>query len=451
MQNLTMDCRMPKQIDSPTAVLERPITKSRTTSYNRARNRNSGSGTQYSRFSGKRIEKTRPFTRYGTILVVAPDFPFPPDHGGRSDIWNRIKTLNKIGHRIDLVATTKQKPRPEHLKEVYRYVRSVTIVNREQKVSDHFSPIPYQIKCRNSLRKVALSGEYDIVFLESEFVYPILDNPALKAGQTVLRIQNHESSYFRELARSVKWGLEKLYYLLESFKFHLIESSLYRRVRNMLFISSSEYESHRRKHPESNAAILPAPIEQNKMRMNRADSKTVLFVGSLFMANNREALNWYIEKVHPLLADIKDYQFLAAGNSREGNIDWLYSLARNHANIKIIDSPEDITPLYDQSAVFVNSMLHGAGVKIKNIDAIRNGLPVVTTTVGNQGTGLVNGIDIMVENDPELFAQDIRELLSNRYRRHELVRSAQENLKKNYNHRQILERYLSPLMTRVPA
>lgn len=451
MQNLTRDCRMPKQIDSPTAVMERPTTKSRTTSYNRARNRMGGSEARYGRFSGKRNGNTRPFPRHGTILVVAPDFPFPPDHGGRSDIWNRIKTLNKIGHKIDLVATTKQEPKPEHLAEVYRYVRSVTIVNRERKISDHFSFIPYQIKCRDSLRTVALSDEYDLVLLESEFVYPILDNPALKASQAVLRIQNHESSYFRELAGSVGWGFEKLYYLLESFKFHLIESRLYRRVRNMLFISSSEYESHRRKYPESNAAILPAPIEQNKLRMNHADSRTVLFVGSLFMANNREALKWYIEKVHPFLSDIKDYQFLAAGNSREGNIDWLHSLAQSHANIKVFDSPEDITPLYNQSAVFVNSMLHGAGVKIKNIDAIQNGLPVVTTTVGNQGTGLVNGIDIMVENDPKLFAQDIRELLSNRHRRNELVRSAQENLRKNYNHRQILESFLSPLMKRVPA
>jgi glycosyltransferase involved in cell wall biosynthesis len=155
--------------------------------------------------------------------------------------------------------------------------------------------------------------------------------------------------------------------------------------------------------------------------------------------------------VHPLLSDIRDYQFLAAGNSRGGNIDWFYSLAQSHANIKVFDSPKDITPLYDQSAVFVNSMLHGAGVKIKNIDAIQNGLPVVTTTVGNQGTGLVDGIDIMVKNDPRLFAQDIRELLSNRHRRHELVRSAQENFKKNYNHRQILEGFLSPLMKRIPA
>ena len=52
------------------------------------------------------IAKTR-------ILVVCPDFVYPPNHGGRVDIWNRIKALNKLGVCVDIVCTVKNQPLDE--------------------------------------------------------------------------------------------------------------------------------------------------------------------------------------------------------------------------------------------------------------------------------------------------------------------------------------------------
>ena len=43
------------------------------------------------------------------VLLVASDFVYPPNHGDRVDIWNRILCLNKMGFKIDLVCTIKEK------------------------------------------------------------------------------------------------------------------------------------------------------------------------------------------------------------------------------------------------------------------------------------------------------------------------------------------------------
>ena len=43
------------------------------------------------------------------ILILAPDFPFPPNHGGRLDVYRIIDKLIEFGNSVDLVSTTNHK------------------------------------------------------------------------------------------------------------------------------------------------------------------------------------------------------------------------------------------------------------------------------------------------------------------------------------------------------
>ena len=172
----------------------------------------------------------------------------------------------------------------------------------------------------------------------------------------------------------------------------------------------------------------------------------VIFVGSFFMVNNIEGIQWYLEKVHPLLNDIENYKLILAGNSKNEDISWLYKACAQFDNVDIYDSPTDLGPIYDQGAVFVNPMLHGTGVKLKTIQAVQNSLPVVSTTVGNQGTGLIPERDILVANDPKLYASHIRTLLNDKEYARKLVEAGQKTLIVHYNQETILKNYLESLL-----
>ena len=136
---------------------------------------------------------------------------------------------------------------------------------------------------------------------------------------------------------------------------------------------------------------------------------------------------------------------IIAGNSRKKGIAWIEELIVTYDNVAIYDTPEDLDGLYAQSSVFVNPMRYGAGVKLKTVNAIVNGLPVVATTIGNEGTGLVSGEQILVDDNPMALCRYIKELLEDSSMRRRFVERAQEYLRKNYNQKEKLSAYLASL------
>lgn len=121
------------------------------------------------------------------------------------------------------------------------------------------------------------------------------------------------------------------------------------------------------------------------------------------------------------------------------------NLSNKYTNIDIFDTPDDLDEIYKLGSIFANPMLHGAGVKLKTINAIVNGLPVVSTTIGNQGTGLKNGKHIYVSDDIYQYANMIRILIENKEKRLELIKNGQEFIKVHYNQEIILYKYFSNL------
>ncbi|MCM0758040.1 glycosyltransferase [Sporomusa sphaeroides DSM 2875] len=380
------------------------------------------------------------------MLIVASDFPFPPVHGGRVDVFARLKTLYHMGFVIDLIATVKYLPSEEHIREVNQYVKNIHIVHRANRLIDMFSVIPLQIKSRCGLKDISLEQEYDFVLLEGQYTSLILDNSTLRAQHFLLRIHNDEPAYFKQLFRSEKLSWAKLYYLLESYKFKLTDPCIFKKVTNMMFISDKEYREAVAKWPQNNCVFLPPSISIANMKVRDLQSKTALFIGAVNHPNNKEAIIWYVKNVHPYLLDIPDYKFIMAGNSLGKDIGWINELMNESSHIYFFDTPMDLEPLYQDSAVFVNPMLHGAGVTLKTVEAIQNGLPVVSTLIGSQGTGLRDQTDVLLASEPALFARQVRYLLQNFEARQRLVCSAQEYLKENFDTVRILHDYLSNIM-----
>ena len=77
-------------------------------------------------------------------------------------------------------------------------------------------------------------------------------------------------------------------------------------------------------------------------------------------------------------------------------------------------------------------MFHGAGVKIKSINAIINGMPLVSTSVGAEGTGLQHGKEFLLADSPKAFKKAISDLLSNAISKDNLVRNGQKYLEENH-------------------
>lgn len=381
------------------------------------------------------------------ILLVANDFPYPPTHGAAIDMWWRIKTLKKLGYQVDIVATVKSMPPEEDIQALQAEVAQLFIVQRQRGLKSAMSALPFQVQSRAALRTVALSNEYKAVVMEAEHVASILQNPTLRAQNRILRLHNDEVRFFQELSKSSKSIVRKAFYQSEAAKFRVLSRKIMSKCDALWFISDYERKQHLKRHPADykKAFFVPPRVDRNVMRRQSLEGCRVLFIGTLAFANNSSAVEWYVSKVHQLLCDVPGYNFVIAGNTVGENTEGLKRLVAPYNNITLIENPKEIESLYKSSAVFVNPVLRGAGLKIKTIDAILAGMPVVTTPTGIEGTGLEHQRQLLVAKTPNEFADCIRNLVNDKRMAVELVAAAQEYLAGEFDQERIIKESLLTL------
>jgi polysaccharide biosynthesis protein PslH len=381
------------------------------------------------------------------ILYVCSDFPYPPMHGGLLDMWNRIQELVQIGVQLDVIATVKDFPPPEALRVVKEKVHSLDLVVRRPLKSGLFSFKPVQVAIRTGLRHIALHSEYDIVIMQTEFTAEILRNPTLKAKRTAIRVENDEFAYHMGTARSTKSWKGKLYFLQEAMRVKLYSARAFSRVNSLWFISKEElarYKQRRSPADTEKALFLPSGVDLQRLQRPALTGNRVLFVGSLSVSFNQQAITWYIENVHIRLSEVNGYHLIVAGSTRGKDMSWLDKITARFSNIEVRLDVPDLGPLYDSAAVFINPMKNGNGVKLKTIEAALHGLPIVSTDVGVEGTGLEPNIHFMLANDPNTFAGAVRELLTDKGQAHATVGRAQNFLVEHYGQGRYLQYLLSP-------
>lgn len=363
------------------------------------------------------------------ILIVSGFFPYPVMHGGAYDIWEKIKGIKELGHSIDLIYTHKNIPQRKDLDIVKQYVKELFFVRRINKLKYLFHKKPLQVLSRKELNKVKLTKQYDYVILESDYVGEILNNKTLKTRKIVLRSHNNESLYFKNLSRSTESLLRKTYYSLDARKFKDYSEIIYKQVDRVWFISKKEEEEF----SDKKGIHLPAPINLTSIKQQKLNTKNVLFIGSLFMPNNIEGLLWYIKNVHKEVCKRNiNYKLIIAGSSGDVSKKKLKKLFNQYDQLELILDKKILDELYAESSIFINPMLHGAGVKIKSINAIINGLPLISTSIGSEGIGLKDKETFILADTIKDFITAINNLLENSIDKTALAEKAQTFIKENH-------------------
>lgn len=383
------------------------------------------------------------------ILVVSNDYPYPPTHGAAVDMWGRILALRQLGYVVDLAATVRIAPRPSEIEVVRGVVDKLFLLERNRGLLSFVSSTPFQVRSRIGLRNLILVDQYEGVLLESEHVASILQNPSLKASVKILRLHNDESKYFSELSRSSRKWRDRFFYNAEAAKFAGFSPGIKAQCDLLWFISDHERAEHVRVRPEDSCRAFFLPPDPGLAEMqpyHQAQGHNTVFIGTLTLPNNIQGLEWYAERVHPSLSEIEGYSFTIAGRTAGKPLRSLDRLVDRHSNINFSADPEDLNHLYQGASVFINPILRGAGLKIKTIHALLAGLPVVTTSVGVEGTALVDGQHVMVADSPAAFIDAVRQLMNDRRFAEKLVRRAQSFLLRTYNQEHNMRQSLSPIL-----
>ncbi len=385
------------------------------------------------------------------ILVVASDYPYPPHHGSAVHTWSLLLSLKQLGYALDLIATVRSRPKQEHVDVVKEIVEHMWIIERNRGISAALSSVPFQVRSRKALRHVPLRKPYEAVVLKSDYVAPILENLLLNAKVRIL-IADGEARYFKELSRCANSWWERCFYRAEALKFRRFSPWIRSKCDLLWFVSDWERTLHVREHSEDSlkSVFLPPDPGVNRMCPYSGDGKEALFIGSLTIPLNVEGLEWYVENIHPTLSNIQGYSLTIAGRTDGTSLPAVNKIVKQYSNIAFYADPEELGGLYKRAAVFVNPVLRGAGIKLKTIHALQAGVPVVSTSIGIEGTGLMDGKHLLVADSAHNFVRGVTTLLGDRSLGERLVHSAQSFLAETYDHERNIERSLSSVLSVQP-
>jgi glycosyltransferase involved in cell wall biosynthesis len=135
----------------------------------------------------------------------------------------------------------------------------------------------------------------------------------------------------------------------------------------------------------------------------------MLFVGSFAHPPNRHGLGWFLEQVLPAIQQrLPAAHLVVAGSNPPADVQ-----ALDGAGISIRPNVSDteLRALYRNARVAIAPLRYGAGVKLKVVEALREGLPLVTTSVGAQGLPGIEDI-LPIRDQPAAFADAVCRLLT---------------------------------------
>jgi glycosyltransferase involved in cell wall biosynthesis len=146
------------------------------------------------------------------------------------------------------------------------------------------------------------------------------------------------------------------------------------------------------------------------------------FVGGHLHIPNQEGINWYIQKVLPLLKNKYLLEIIGGG----------WPSAYNSEYVRIMGFVENLQSVVCGSIMII-PILSGSGMRMKILEAAAMSLPIVTTTVGVEGLKFVHNESCIIADTPQEFANAIERLASNDELCKQLGTNANSMFNENYS------------------
>lgn len=161
---------------------------------------------------------------------------------------------------------------------------------------------------------------------------------------------------------------------------------------------------------DPNKIFVWAPFFQSFLNVERKEpTHNLIFYGGMARQENYLSAIWFIEKVMPLLSDT-DVKIQIVGANPDKSL-FKYESDR----VEIVGFAEHVEDYLAQGMCLVAPLVLGAGVKIKVIEAMSAGLPVLTNKIGIEGIPAEDKKDFFYCETPEQYAEVIHDILAKKY------------------------------------
>jgi glycosyltransferase involved in cell wall biosynthesis len=362
------------------------------------------------------------------ILFVTPYLPGPPIFGGQRRIHGLMTELARSNDVSVIALVDAGVDHRAAIEDTKSYCKSVVIVpdawhrvtgrrKRALQLGSLLSPRSWEwVLYRRPAFQRALSRHlgserYDIIACEFVFMANYrFGHVRERGGRLVLDEHNVEYDINRRTAEASRLD-RKVFNALNWRKLRREEVAAWRRFDACTVTSARDREFLTERAPGVPTAVIPNGVDVDLFRAKpdaKVDTMTLLFFGAMNYYPNTDAAVYFGREILPLLhRRFPDLKLRIVGPCGPGPVMDLRS-----DRVFVTGLVEDLRSEIERSTAVIAPLRIGGGTRLKILEGMAYGKPIISTSIGAEGLDAVHGRDMLLADTPEAFAHEVGRVLT---------------------------------------
>lgn len=301
---------------------------------------------------------------------------------------------------------------------------------------------------RQAVQSVLAETPFDVIHVDhlqmAQFV------PGDFAGRVVLDHHNIEHRIPKRLAEApgAAGPLARWYARQEWPKLRDHELAACRRADQVLVVSGEDREGLEQLAPDlaGKISVVPIGVDTDYFAPEgdgwQPGSRTLLSIGTMFWPPNVDSMLYFCGEILPKIkASVPDVHVNIVGARPTPVVRALGE--HDPATVTVTGSVPDVRPYGKDCGAFIVPLRAGSGMRVKILNALAMGLPVVSTSVGAEGIDVTNNENILIADGPDEFAGAVTRVLCDSALAERIARGGRRLMDERYAWDRIGERLLA--------
>ena len=381
------------------------------------------------------------------LLVVSPTFPYPLVSGGKIRIYNMLKQLS-LFFEITLISLAEEGDGLSETNGSLAFVKHVYLVPiRQDKRSQllrlvkhsgkWFKGVPAEILVKYSeqmqtqVARFLATGKFNIVMVE--YIQGMQYLPKQVDKRIAVILVAHDISFISQQRKAeIARGFMKIFWALEAKWMKKYECAVWRQCDCIHAMSAVDRKHILDQNSDLHVEVIPNGVDIGQYTVGEEGEKQVIvFVGWMRHLPNRDALSWFIDEIWPLITLKNDQVILQIiGGGVPGRIA---QQVKDDVRVEFLGFVEDIQGIMSCATMSVVPIRIGSGSRLKILESMVFGTPVISTTIGCEGLLVDDGVNIIISDSAATFADAVLDLIENIEQRKILARNARKLVEQFYS------------------
>lgn len=382
------------------------------------------------------------------VLLLTQVLPYPPDSGPKVKTYYVLKYLAQQ-HQVTLVSFVRDSDKPEHIHHLESLCEQViTVPITRSPVRDLrflgqslLTGQPWMMlrderpEMRAVLQELAAARHFDVVHADQlnmgQYALPFT------TSRKVLDLHNALWVLYKRLAETLgptkpmKYILTRDWRLLKQYEGRLCQT-----FDAVTAVSQEDKAALIEAGARDDIAVIPIAIDTDEQAFIPRQPKGphIVHIGTMYWPPNIQGITWFLDEIYPRIQQqVPEVRCTLIGARPPASI-----VERGQADpsLTVTGYVDDPLPYLRDSSMMVVPLLAGGGMRVKILNAMSQGIPMVSTTVGCEGIAVTHEDDILIADEPQTFADACIRLLTDAALNDKVTQNGRRTAEEQYDYRQ---------------